>query len=430
MHRHLTRRFVVAGAAVSGFAPGLSRANDTRIEAPVRYLFNRVWTGVWINGQGPLRFALGSGANLSAIAKTRADGLKMRLTSIPVRSGASGRPVDIYQATTMNVGGVLELTRVDMGLMRGQDDEDNDRLFDGVLPLMPDRRTALSVDSDKMILGGREPLGDRYRPIPTLRRYEQIGWRPRIEAKIGGQTVRLLVNTGSPYGLTLFPQGARRLGAADWPGAAYERRGRQIVDLEGPPDHAVGPLGSPPVGVGTNMIGRRRSAFTRPNSTAPYDRTLDGPILTRVMRAPPLQIGDLRFVGSVAGVQISDTARHDDLDGMIGMELLRRLDLVFDPDDSCLWIRPNGRFDDPWRHDRAGFTLAQVGSTWRVTLVDPGSPAERAGLRPGDVAPGLDRIGAANLAWQAGSPEAKLVRFEVVREGKVTPISITPADRV
>jgi hypothetical protein len=426
-----TRRSLVVGAALSGLWPALARADDTRIEVPIRTLLNRHWTGVWIDGQGPYRFVLGSSSNLAQIEAIRATALALRRS--PLARGVNsntGQPADLYRAGAINIGGALQLTQVDFLQVDG-DLGEGERLFDGTLPLMPDRRTAISAGAKTLVLGGREPLDGLYRALPTLTRQSPAGWLPAVEGKIGGRPVRLAINTASPYALTLYPDAVRRLDAWSWPGASYLRvREPSRSRVKGPDARSVRTDGKPVYGAQSGATPFRDSAFSRPDSTAPEDRSLQAPIELRILRGPALDLGGVVFPAPLMALEEPGGRHAAAYDGAIGMELLRRLDLVFDPDASRVWIKPNPAFDDPWRHDRAGFSLRSKDGTWRVARVDDGAPAAAAGLRVGDVVPGLDATGAANLDWIIGGAAGQPVAFDVDRDGQKVAIAFKLVDRV
>jgi hypothetical protein len=80
---------------------------------------------------------------------------------------------------------------------------------------------------------------------------------------------------------------------------------------------------------------------------------------------------------------------------MLGMDILKRFNLVMDFSRDRMWMTPNSLFDAPYRKDRLG--IWRYGEAWGRPglLVSPGSPAERAGLRDGDrIAQVIDASGA------------------------------------
>lgn len=73
--------------------------------------------------------------------------------------------------------------------------------------------------------------------------------------------------------------------------------------------------------------------------------------------------------------------------GNIGNELLKRFDIVFNYRQQTMYIKPNRSFRDPFEHDMCGLDVIASGKDYQcyiVNFVEPDSPAEEAGIMPGD----------------------------------------------
>jgi hypothetical protein len=127
-------------------------------------------------------------------------------------------------------------------------------------------------------------------------------------------------------------------------------------------------------------------------------------------------------------------ATSDDAAGSIGGEVLRRFTVTFDYRNRAMYLRPNAGYNDPFEADMAGFGIVVEGADlrqYRVNRVDEGSPAERAGLRSGDLVVEVDGRSANELImpdWHSlkrGQP-GQLLRLVVERgtERLVLPISL------
>jgi C-terminal processing protease CtpA/Prc len=53
-------------------------------------------------------------------------------------------------------------------------------------------------------------------------------------------------------------------------------------------------------------------------------------------------------------------------------------------------LEPGALFDVPYDYDLTGFTIVANGQVFGIGSVEPGTSADRAGLRPGDVIEELD----------------------------------------
>lgn len=74
-------------------------------------------------------------------------------------------------------------------------------------------------------------------------------------------------------------------------------------------------------------------------------------------------------------------------DGSIGNQLLKRFEIVFDYERSCMYLSPNSSFYEPFEHDMSGIELYANGSDLKryfVNRIEPFSPADEFGLQKDD----------------------------------------------
>lgn len=74
-------------------------------------------------------------------------------------------------------------------------------------------------------------------------------------------------------------------------------------------------------------------------------------------------------------------------DGSIGNQLLKRFEIVFDYERSCMYLNPNSSFYEPFEHDMSGIELYANGSDLKryfVNRIEPFSPADEFGLQKDD----------------------------------------------
>lgn len=89
---------------------------------------------------------------------------------------------------------------------------------------------------------------------------------------------------------------------------------------------------------------------------------------------------------------------HDDynvtsyplLGGLIGNDLLRRFNLIINYADKEIHLTPNTHFRDPFDYSYTGLAMYYVNDQIVIEDVLEGSPAAKAGIKPGDILLGID----------------------------------------
>jgi hypothetical protein len=151
-----------------------------------------------------------------------------------------------------------------------------------------------------------------------------------------------------------------------------------------------------------------------------------GTFQTRITRADSLEIGPYSWArplvslsGAAAGAFASE-----DYAGNIGNHLLERFKVTLDYERRTLHLEPGARFGTTDSFSRSGLQLAKIGGVIRAAQVVPGSPAAKAGIRPGDqvvkIAGRLAleySVDEAAALIEHGEPGRK-VKLELARDGK------------
>jgi hypothetical protein len=133
---------------------------------------------------------------------------------------------------------------------------------------------------------------------------------------------------------------------------------------------------------------------------------------------------------SFSGAQ-SGALTSEDYAGNIGNQILERFKCTFDYEHHDLYLEPGKNFDRPDRFSRVGAQLARYGDEVKAMQVLKGSPADKAGLRVGDVVvsingkPTLD-YDPDSLAkmFDEGEVGSK-IEFELTRDGARKKITVT-----
>ncbi|QSQ21975.1 aspartyl protease family protein [Pyxidicoccus parkwayensis] len=141
-----------------------------------------------------------------------------------------------------------------------------------------------------------------------------------------------------------------------------------------------------------------------------------GPSRAYVVRLGELTLGKVRVPKPLASLSSAKRGAFSDAsyEGNVGSGLLKRFVATFDYARQVLYLAPLARPDaDASRFDRAGIWVNQADGGVQVMDVAPGSPAEEAGLKVGDLITQLD-----------GQPVAAQSLSDVRRSLKLLPVGV------
>jgi hypothetical protein len=85
---------------------------------------------------------------------------------------------------------------------------------------------------------------------------------------------------------------------------------------------------------------------------------------------------------------VSGLALNSSRHGSLGNDILRRFRVIFDFQGSALYLRPNKWFKTPFSYNRSGMDVEKPDPlipVYSIFSIIPGSPADKAGLKPGDL---------------------------------------------
>ncbi|TRW14340.1 aspartyl protease family protein [Glacieibacterium frigidum] len=342
----ISRRLLIAsGAALPLAAHGAPPPARPPIVSRIVVETNRIWTPVTIGDKGPFAFILDTGASMSAINSALARRLNLRRVGRRQVSGIGGSvTLDVYVADTVVLGNGL---RQSDSVFAGIDERSNAGLLTGAL--------FTSGDSDLDFVTGEWRLWPSGRPdFAGMSAFGVIETRDGaltnkilVEATLDGRRLRLLVDTGAPGEVLLFPHVVRRTGL--WsdtrPFAPQRLRG---------------------IGGAAARLGR-------------------------TVRATRLSIAGFDFDRPLAALHDPSDTLDIDYDGLLGLSVIERLDLSTEVRKARLWARANGRPKPAEDYGYSGLWLERLpDAKARVAVVSPGAPAAEAGLKVGDVLTGVD----------------------------------------
>jgi PDZ domain-containing protein/aspartyl protease len=126
-----------------------------------------------------------------------------------------------------------------------------------------------------------------------------------------------------------------------------------------------------------------------------------------------------------------------DIGALIGGEILKRFTVTFDYPHHRILVEPNSHFSDPFRANETGLSLLAKGPDFQIFEVDevePGSPAELAGVQKGDIlaaigghsASELDLAKIDHLLQQA----SRAIPITIERNGRTLKIMLKLRERI
>lgn len=400
----LNRRTALAMGAGLAFG-GVARAAANVVETPFRVTRNRPWAAVTVNGKEPLAFLIDTGATNFHVTPQAVKTLGLTaLTTTQVQASVGRFKTEVYRAGTVVIGsGVRERDVYMAGMQPGNYD-----LISGVIPIAKFGVMGLDFDRQQLLMATAldgDPEG--YDFVPTLARGETKGmtnWlgaysrdpkhmaeldhRPVIRGTLDRRPINLLLDTGATMSLFLAPDYVRRHNLWD----SFAKSTEAAVQTSA------------------------RSAHVR------------------IARAGRLEFGPIAFenpIVTLGNPADSDEDGADNIDGVIGFELLRRLNFLNHPGRKRLYYKPSQALHDVYRYDRAGIEIDAVDGALRVVWVAAGGAAARAGLVVGDKVTGWrGKDGYYGLLWALTGAAGTKVEIQVERGGAQTLIPVELKERI
>ncbi|HEY1115557.1 MAG TPA: aspartyl protease family protein [Chitinophagaceae bacterium] len=107
--------------------------------------------------------------------------------------------------------------------------------------------------------------------------------------------------------------------------------------------------------------------------------------------------------------------------GLIGNDLLRRFNVVLNYEKRHFYLTPNSHFNDPFDYSYSGVELYYMDGEILLGDVAKGSPAEKAGLREGDVVVAVNRNFVQNLQLMKAALQNTngTIRLIIRRDGEL-----------
>lgn len=121
---------------------------------------------------------------------------------------------------------------------------------------------------------------------------------------------------------------------------------------------------------------------------------LGGMLKMRLTVVKELRIGPYRFrkVPSFLYDDVNQILSYPVTGGVVGNDLLRRFNVTYNYPKREVYLRPNSHFNESFDYVYTGLGIYWVDGKVMVLDVIEGSPAEKAGIKPGDEIIGIDNL--------------------------------------
>jgi hypothetical protein len=119
--------------------------------------------------------------------------------------------------------------------------------------------------------------------------------------------------------------------------------------------------------------------------------SLTGPIRGYLSRINEFKIGKYRLKDVIVSFPEFDSTKNNLLkvkrDGNIGIQILKKFNIIIDYQSGSLYLRPNSFFGEPFEHDMSGLEYYSAGPDLKhviISNVEKGSAGAEIGLQAGD----------------------------------------------
>lgn len=327
------RDFLAAAGASALFAPSLARASDSPLAVPIRLQDGRVLIDCSIGGNGPWPFVIDTGGTLGLMRNDLVRSLRLRREGQQRLQLRVGREAyGIYRATDVLLGGVVRQSLVTFAGVDNVFPANHAGSFPAGLVTELPSELALAEGVWRLWPDGAPQRRGWVASSNAIREANNPLGSPLLYAdiKINGHPSRVGLDTGMPASNYVYR-------------AAAEAAGIRQADVWAP---------APPNGTG------------------------------RVVRAS-LEIAGQTIPDAL--VTLADQPEWAEFqNGILGLGVLQRFDIATDPGSRTVYLRGNGNGGSAERYNRFGAWLERRGDDVILGTIGPGSPAQLAGLMPGD----------------------------------------------
>ncbi|MGH8128053.1 MAG: aspartyl protease family protein [Gammaproteobacteria bacterium] len=378
------------------FAKPLQKLNDFSIEGgksettiPFQLINNHIYVKVGVNGH-PLHFMLDTGgANLLTPQAAKNAGIKsegaMEGGGVGKKSVNTG--LGTVKQLTLDGKATLSDQSFSVMAMPGYSNVEGVE-FDGLTGPAVFRRFVVRIDYAAQTLTLIQPKDFKPADAGTAVPFTFIGGRiPEVEGSIDGLSGEFEIDTGSRAALSLFAPFAKKHDLV----ARYDA--------------------TPPTVDGWGVGGSAKS---------------------RIARGGTLMIGNVAVHNPVVEISTATKGAFADkqIAGNIGGAILKHFTVTFDYAKQIMYLKPNKNYSMPMNYDRAGMWFNGTDGNFEVKSVLAGGPADKAGLKVGDVITKVngkpaDKLSVSGLRemLRDGAPGSR-VKLTVSSDGKTRTVTL------
>lgn len=363
----ITRRTLgLSFSALGGLAlAGPALARRSAITVPIT-VGTRVLMDVTLNGEGPMPFAVDTGAVVSGVRQAVADRLGLTRLRRVTLNGAS---FPLYGVDEIVYGGTVRQADASLFGLEAPRLGAEGLLAAGLLTTYDSELDFERGEWRVHPEGGPERVGFE-RLDSELRQVGAGSQRPFADVQLDGRRLRPVWDTGMPHEISV----PHRIG------------------------HEMG-LWRDDRPFGLLRIGGIQGVAEQPG---------------RVVRAERLVIGSHVYERPLVTIRPPGGPLGETV---LGLPVMRTLDLSLDRSQGSVWVRRNGlSVGEGNRYGNAGTWLEEANGGVRVDQLSPGSPAAEAGLRIGDMVQGEG--GLAGAIRRLGGPDGAERELTVRRGGE------------
>lgn len=363
--------------------------NAANVELPFRLVNNHIYTDVYINGKGPLRFMLDTGG-LNLLTRSAAERLGIEAEGAIKASGTGEKTLDVGVANVETVSlGDLDIQKQMFFVADLSELQDVEGVpFDGLVGFEVFRRFVVRIGYSDNRMQLFRPDGFAYAGSGTRIPIRLSDRTPQTDGSVDGVPGVFSIDTGS----------------------------RSSLDLHGP-------------------FVRQHNLVERycPCAETITGWGVGGPVRGRVARIGQLKLGEQEIddVGVELTLQESGAYADSNLAGNVGGAVLKRFNVIFDYSRNEMILEPHAGTSTPDNIDKSGIWINRDGEKLVVVAVAAGSAADTAGMHEGDHIVSVDGKTASNIDLSTlrqrlrDEPEGTTVVFRVHRDREERDVPIT-----